>query len=1439
MKTLARFCGVALLAALIPSGVFAAVTYRSSDSASAAAGTTFTTPVVGTLTSAGSGNVTPALPAHAAGDLLLCLSASTDTVAHTVATAGWTRIYMLNGAGNHRAAAFYKMAASGAETNPTITHTGGNSVIARCTRFRGVDTTTPFDVAYAGAHAANRTDDEVRTGTLTTVTNGAMLLFAAHLNDNRTRSAVPTGWTDVFYSTTSSGNDSAIGLVSLTQATAAAAGPIVMNISGNAESHGVILALRPAASSLTIDKPSGTSTGDVMLASISVRTSAISVTAPAGWTVIRDTPQAAGDGMRLVTYYRVAAAGEPASYTWTFSGGTHAGAVGGITTYSGVDNSTPIDAQAGGVTASATTHVAPTVSATVADDMLVTVHSMASSATWTVPTGMSESVDIASGTPTASTGVSMQINREERAATGATGTRTATASGSADAGATHSILLRAAPLSCFADDFNRTNGSPGTGWLVSNSGGTFGNPVIAGNRLRLTDATGNVATMATMLRIFPGAGNRIEVVFDHFAYGGNGADGIVLVLSDYAVTPAPGGYGGSLGYAANTGQGAPGFAGGWLGVGIDEYGNFASPTEGRNGGPGLIADSITVRGSSGNYAYHGNSGALAPGVDGNGAAAPPHNYRIIIDHSNGVNAWVSVERNTGAGYVMLIAPYDAKAMAGQAAVPANWILSYTGSTGGSNNIHEIDNLEICATSQQLISNINHYHIAHSGTGVNCQAENVTISARNSSNNNITANGSTITMTARRVSGAAGNHGDWTLVSGTGTLNNGTADDGVATYTFGTNEQTATFALKNTHVQLVNIDVIDAAGITEASGTGSTEVPYDANLNFVNSAFRFSSTSNSAANIPTQTAGVASATQYLQAIRTDTNTNACVAAFPANTNVTIDLGYQCNNPTTCIAGQTLRVTNNAVVTSLASNPNAGVTTYTPTVLRFGANGEAPFTLNYSDVGQVRLHARYNIPLPNGNPSGNLMTGSSNAFVVRPFDFIVSNVERTADGFDNPTPAADDPNDPLFIAAGSAFSATVTSVNAAGVATPNYGREVVPETARLISALYPGLNLTANPAITNLTAFGAFSGGSATGTTFSWGEVGIINLTAGVGDLDYLGIGNVTGTTATRVGRFRPFDFGVSLNTPEFASFCGSGGSAFTYVGQNFNYTTVPVITVTARNAQGGTTVNYGAAGGWFKITNATLTGKSYAAMTGALDTGLVPLTDPVIGPTAGIGNGAGSATLTFSAGSGLRFARVAPVAPFDAEIRLQVNIADLDGVAYLANPAVFGGITAGTGIAFSQSKQFRFGRLQVFNALGSTQLPLPVPMRLEYWNGTGFAINVLDNNCTAIPAGNITLGNYQGNLGAGETSFPPAGVSFANGQATPTLTAPGVANAGSVDVTVSLAAPLTHLRGRWNDSADGDSDPTTFYDDNPVARAAFGLYGTDKAPNTFIYSRENY
>src|ERR1035438_477525 len=142
---------------------------------------------------------------------------------------------------------------------------------------------------------------------------------------------------------------------------------------------------------------------------------------------------------------------------------------------------------------------------------------------------------------------------------------------------------------------------------------------------------------------------------------------------------------------------------------------------------------------------------------------------------------------------------------------------------------------------------------------------------------------------------------------------------------------------------------------------------------------------------------------------------------------------------------MALTNNGVTTNIASNPAAGVTTYTTVPLKFSTpNAEAPFTLNYSDAGQITLDERYVIPLGGGAGSGNVMLGSSQ-FVVQPYNFTLSNVECTAYGASTCAPSLAAPGlnpgatsaaGPAFIQAGQPFSATVTATNDRGAAAPTF-------------------------------------------------------------------------------------------------------------------------------------------------------------------------------------------------------------------------------------------------------------------------------------------------------------------------------------------------------------------------------------------------------------------
>jgi MSHA biogenesis protein MshQ len=734
--------------------------------------------------------------------------------------------------------------------------------------------------------------------------------------------------------------------------------------------------------------------------------------------------------------------------------------------------------------------------------------------------------------------------------------------------------------------------------------------------------------------------------------------------------------------------------------------------------------------------------------------------------------------------------------------------------------------------------MDHYSVTHATTGVNCQAENVTVVPHDSAHipGTLTST-SQISLTAVRVSGpASGNVGDWSLVSGGGTLTNGTANDGQATYTFAAGgESSVVFGLRVTSPnQVVNVAVSDGSA-TDTSGDASDDAGYDQTLTFAPSGFRISNGGGGASAIGTQIAGKDSDTGFgaqslaLQAIRTDTSTGACVGAFPDGTEVVIEAANQCNAPATCSARQVTLTTQAASSNSAALANNDGPATPTAyTGLRFrfaGASAEAPFRLNYPDAGQIRLFFRYDLPLGDGSASGNLMSGSSAPFVVRPFGFHV-------DATGNPGVTA--PTGAVFTRAGLAFAGSVRAVvyatgqdaNGDGVpdscsalagnaATPNFSATTAVSASAPYEPASGTLGALTHGALT-------WSNGSAAVADFRYGEVG--SLSARADAIGYLAPGVDVTTTCGPIGRFIPDRFAVAVNAPQFQTGCPAGG--FTYLQQPFGYTAgnQPVITATAQNALGATTQNY--AGSWFRLTNASLTGRSYTAATGALDLSGLPstATDPAI-----VSAGGGMGTLTFGSGSGLAFVRSALVAPFDAEIALSVDLIDLDGVTPSANPVSFGAASAGNGIAFSAGKPQRFGRALLTSAHGSELLPLAVPLRSEYWTGSGFALNTADS-CTAVAVGELSLSPAPPALSTTPSLTSP----LVAGDAGLGLSAPG--SPGHVDLLLDLSSATgtatPWLRYDW--PFDGNSDGS--YDDDPQCRATFGIYAGEEP---LVYVREVY
>jgi MSHA biogenesis protein MshQ len=741
----------------------------------------------------------------------------------------------------------------------------------------------------------------------------------------------------------------------------------------------------------------------------------------------------------------------------------------------------------------------------------------------------------------------------------------------------------------------------------------------------------------------------------------------------------------------------------------------------------------------------------------------------------------------------------------------------------------------------------HFAISYpsGSSAVNCQPQPVTITAHSSSH---VAVATTDQITVSTSTG----HGDWTLSSGSGTFAAGGANSGTATYTYASADGGAvTLSLRDTVAETVSINVVDGGATTTS---GSAIASEHQSMTFSASGFRITNGSNAPTTIAAQVAGKSSTQSLaLQAIRTDTSTGACTSVFASGTTVSVSLAYQCNNPTSCVAGQTFSVTNNSTTTSIAANPNSGVTTYTTVPLKFStANAEAPFSLNYSDVGQVTLYARYNIPLGSGAGSGNYMNGSSQ-FIVQPYTFVLSGIQCTTyaagscnTGLGSPgnNPAASGATGTVFMPAGKSFSATVTAQNFAGNPTPNYGQEISPQGVTLAANLVLPAGGTAT-ALNNAAAFGSFTSGLATGTTFNWPQVGIITLTPSVAS--YLGSGAVTGTASGNVGRFIPASFGTAVNIPVIGTACAAG--SFSYLGQPLSYTVAPAVTVTALAADGVTTTsNY--TGAFLKLTNSSLTGRTYTPTPAspALDTSGLPATtsDPTIADL-----GTGQATLTFGAGSGLKFVRGSAIAPFSANIALAINVIDSDGVT-ASNPVTFG---SGSGIGFSTGATQYYGRLYLKNVAGSELLDLPMSLTTQYYlsSSQGFVTNTSDA-CTTAPA--LAFGNYQLNLSAGQTCVRDTGSPGVSGQGCavaasawlryrataaaviPTdhagtsggdfnliLAAPGSGHSGAMTVTATAPGWLQYL---WNAGSGSNSSPS--------GMATFGVF---PGPTQRVYQREVY
>src|SRR5262249_28947649 len=276
-------------------------------------------------------------------------------------------------------------------------------------------------------------------------------------------------------------------------------------------------------------------------------------------------------------------------------------------------------------------------------------------------------------------------------------------------------------------------------------------PDTAGNgALRFTDWTQQNGAVVSNFT-FP-ANQGVNVIFTTVTYQGDsggtgrdGADGIGFFLMDGAVSPNLGAWGGSLGYTcSNANPPYDGLVGAYLGLGIDEYGNFLNEGDNTSTGFGYQPGRIGLRGAgnvswawlNSNYPSYYPSSLLpllrqaavqntcrtgflwdySNGLTGNQTTTAVMNYKAlpngytILPASTQIANEAAVKRSDGTpitynlqvtqdGRLSLAYSYGGGAYqpvltnqsitASNGPLPSSFRFGFTGSTGGSRNIHEI------------------------------------------------------------------------------------------------------------------------------------------------------------------------------------------------------------------------------------------------------------------------------------------------------------------------------------------------------------------------------------------------------------------------------------------------------------------------------------------------------------------------------------------------------------------------------------------------------------------------------------------------------------------------------------------------------------------------------------------------------------------------------
>ncbi|EJL6301358.1 MSHA biogenesis protein MshQ [Vibrio cholerae] len=956
---------------------------------------------------------------------------------------------------------------------------------------------------------------------------------------------------------------------------------------------------------------------------------------------------------------------------------------------------------------------------------------------------------------------------------------------------------------CFSDDFNRPNLEQD--WVPFTSSGNF-TPRVVSNRLRLTEAIGNQATAVTYQRIFPAANNLVQVELDYYAWAnltGNGADGVSLIFSDATVTPRTGGFGGSLGYAqrTDTNPNTPGFAGGWLGIGLDEWGNFANPTEGRVGGVGFRPQSITVRGSqASNYRYLTHQ-TVSPNIDtrNTNTPAPGDRYLIEIDSRNASQVLLSIRRTRNNSTTTILNQYSIP-LNQQGAIPEEFFLSLAGSTGASVNNHEIDNFRVCALKSRPVgAQINHFRITLPQQALTCDVADVSVRAcANSDCSNTFTDPVTAYLTPNSLPSATGgwvNGSTLTLNNGIGLTQlrrneAGTVDVGVS----GSNPTAVAF------------------NNTQCSYNGSDFSANNCTVNFLDSGF--------VVDVPNAYANQ-TVTGTIKAVRKDNASQQCLPSF-GNVQKSVAFWSEYLNPTANNSGfQSVSVGVNGTPIGQSAN-NATLIS-----LNFNQNGEASFPISYREVGSLALHARFT---GSGDEQGLLLEGED-SFIRVPRALVLSANNPYNPTHPNGQCSAENISCNVFARADENFDLNIRAE--AVVADPadasddltihNYQQQNIALQHTLVQPSAGQLGVLGVNEYTHLL-------GGTTTVAQKVSEVGVFDFSL-VAPTHYLGLDLASAnlpiavTSTGSIGRFIPAYFSVSPMSNVTLDAACKTGNAFSYLGQPFEYSNSPGLYLQPKSANNADTQNY-LIDPWWRYNN-QWNGRTYSDSANGVNLGFDNLqTSPI------------SRQALNNSGIVLNGERVwyqKPLQPkpvFNSAFDLTLNasnLTDQDGVCYRQNAS-----SPCLGYTFSHidgAMPLYWGKLVIQDVYGPETQALEQPIYVEHFTNNGF-VRTIEDSCTALPAiTGFTLQSDPNDNGytvlTTGVAVPPqvlAEYSAANlnsGQRAIRFSAPGAGARGVIDSVLDLNA---HNLLWLAEDKDGDGN----FDQTTQGRAQFGLYrGSDR------------